>query len=29
MIFEYEEAIADMNRSLAGNVETVFLTCLP
>lgn len=27
--FEYEKAIADMNRTLAGNVETVFLTCLP
>ena len=27
--FEYEKAIADMNRSLADNVETVFLTCLP
>jgi pantetheine-phosphate adenylyltransferase len=27
--FEYEKAIADMNRSLDGNVETVFLTCLP
>ncbi len=27
--FEYEKAIADMNRSLAHNVETVFLTCLP
>ncbi|MEO8766248.1 MAG: pantetheine-phosphate adenylyltransferase [Ginsengibacter sp.] len=27
--FEYEKAIADMNRSLAGNVETIFLTCLP
>ncbi|HCF63449.1 MAG TPA: pantetheine-phosphate adenylyltransferase [Chitinophagaceae bacterium] len=27
--FEYEKAIADMNRSLQGNVETVFLTCLP
>jgi len=26
--FEYEKAIADMNRSLA-NVETIFLTCLP
>ncbi len=26
--FEYEKAIADMNRSIAG-VETVFLTCLP
>ena len=27
--FEYEKAIADMNRSLAPNVETIFLTCLP
>lgn len=27
--FEYEKAIADMNRSLAENIETVFLTCLP
>jgi len=27
--FEYEKAIADMNRSIAGNIETVFLTCLP
>lgn len=27
--FEYEKAIADMNRSLQGNVETIFLTCLP
>ena len=27
--FEYEKAIADMNRSLDVNVETVFLTCLP
>jgi pantetheine-phosphate adenylyltransferase len=27
--FEYEKAIADMNRSLDENVETVFLTCLP
>src|SRR6186713_3480225 len=27
--FEYEKAIADMNRSIAGNVETIFLTCLP
>jgi pantetheine-phosphate adenylyltransferase len=27
--FEYEKAIADMNRSLANNVETIFLTCLP
>ena len=27
--FEYEKAIADMNRSLTQNVETIFLTCLP
>lgn len=27
--FEYEKAIADMNRSIASNIETVFLTCLP
>lgn len=27
--FEYEKAIADMNRSLKGQIETVFLTCLP
>lgn len=27
--FEYEKAIADMNRSLTHNIETVFLTCLP
>lgn len=27
--FEYEKAIADMNRSLDPNIETVFLTCLP
>ena len=27
--FEYEKAIADMNRSLEHNVETIFLTCLP
>lgn len=27
--FEYEKAIADMNRSLDSNIETVFLTCLP
>ena len=27
--FEYEKAIADMNRSLDVNIETVFLTCLP
>ena len=26
--FEYEKAIADMNRSIA-EVETIFLTCLP
>jgi pantetheine-phosphate adenylyltransferase len=27
--FEYEKAIADMNRSLDNHIETVFLTCLP
>jgi pantetheine-phosphate adenylyltransferase len=27
--FEYEKAIADMNRNLAPDNETVFLTCLP
>ncbi|MFZ1528689.1 MAG: pantetheine-phosphate adenylyltransferase [Ferruginibacter sp.] len=27
--FEYEKAIADMNRTLAENIETIFLTCLP
>lgn len=27
--FEYEKAIADMNRMLAPNIETVFLTCSP
>lgn len=27
--FEYEKAIADMNRSLDGSIETLFLTCLP
>jgi len=27
--FEYEKAIADMNRSLDRNIETIFLTCLP
>ena len=27
--FEYEKAIADMNRSLEPGIETVFLTCLP
>lgn len=27
--FEYEKAIADMNRSLDGSIESVFLTCLP
>lgn len=27
--FEYEKAIADMNRNLAPEIETVFLTCLP
>lgn len=27
--FEYEKAIADMNRSIDKGIETVFLTCLP
>jgi pantetheine-phosphate adenylyltransferase len=27
--FEYEKAIADMNRSLDFQIETIFLTCLP
>ena len=27
--FEYEKAIADMNRSLDSSIETIFLTCLP
>jgi pantetheine-phosphate adenylyltransferase len=27
--FEYEKAIADMNRSLDQHIETIFLTCLP
>jgi pantetheine-phosphate adenylyltransferase len=27
--FEYEKAIADMNRMLAPDIETVFLTCAP
>jgi pantetheine-phosphate adenylyltransferase len=27
--FEYEKAIADMNRSMDGHIETVFLTCSP
>jgi len=27
--FEYEKAIADMNRSLDSEIETFFLTCLP
>ena len=27
--FEYEKVIADMNRSLDFNIETIFLTCLP
>ncbi len=27
--FEYEKAIADMNRSLDDGIETIFLTCLP
>lgn len=27
--FEYEKAIADMNRALDPSIETIFLTCLP
>lgn len=27
--FEYEKAIADMNRSITSHIETIFLTCLP
>ena len=27
--FEYEKVIADMNRSLDLNIETIFLTCSP
>jgi pantetheine-phosphate adenylyltransferase len=27
--FEYEKAIADMNRMLAHDIETIFLTCSP
>jgi len=27
--FEYEKAIADMNRMLSQEVETIFLTCAP
>jgi pantetheine-phosphate adenylyltransferase len=27
--FEYEKAIADMNRMLSPDIETVFLTCSP
>ncbi len=27
--FEYEKAIADMNRMLAPQIETLFLTCSP
>jgi len=27
--FEYEKAIADMNRSLDVHIETIFLTCSP
>jgi pantetheine-phosphate adenylyltransferase len=27
--FEYEKAIADMNRALDEQIETIFLTCLP
>lgn len=27
--FEYEKAIADMNRMLVPDIETIFLTCAP
>jgi pantetheine-phosphate adenylyltransferase len=27
--FEYEKAIADMNRMLSPEIETIFLTCSP
>ena len=27
--FEYEKAIADMNRMLSPDIETIFLTCSP
>jgi pantetheine-phosphate adenylyltransferase len=27
--FEYEKAIADMNRMLVPTIETIFLTCSP
>ena len=27
--FEYEKAIADMNRSIDRKIETIFLTCVP
>ena len=27
--FEYEKAIADMNRMLSPDIETIFLTCAP
>ncbi len=27
--FEYEKAIADMNRTLSPEIESIFLTCLP
>jgi pantetheine-phosphate adenylyltransferase len=27
--FEYEKAIADMNRMLVPDIETIFLTCSP
>ena len=27
--FEYEKAIADMNRSIESDIETIFLTCSP
>ncbi|CAL1517334.1 pantetheine-phosphate adenylyltransferase [Chitinophaga sp. MM2321] len=27
--FEYEKAIADVNRTIAPEIETIFLTCIP
>jgi len=27
--FEYEKSIADMNRAISPEIETIFLTCLP
>ncbi|WP_143307346.1 pantetheine-phosphate adenylyltransferase [Chitinophaga vietnamensis] len=27
--FEYEKAIADVNRTIAPGIETIFLTCVP